>query len=692
MLTPDIALVAFQADDEAMAISLFGAELPYGTVDVASAFGPSKIVATRLRPDASEEASDAADDFAPIILGSDVTELAEELDTASRRRLLGFMLGFCRKAFDIGGNADFAISCLRLARLCARPARTVEPTALVTPAWIVVSGLDITRDASLYHFGAGRVRRIAAHPIGPAATLHAVERCAAGDIILALSDEPTLWTIAPAGNDVRDLISAPSEDDLRTACLRTLAPICPAVRARARETALFAPAAPIKHDDPRQPIGAALEAALPTSDGRIFLRGWLRDPMHLVQSAELRGPTGSTPIALDELHRFRRADISKRFAGAAFSSPNARLGFAAYVEDPGAGLSLQPSMTLHLRGGTRIAIRPPVHGVEPAIARNGVLTSIQPDEVTDAIFETCIAPAAGAFHRDCLAERSPPETITIGKPIARPHTSIIIPLYRTLSFLRFQLAAFASDPAMSEAELIFVLDSPEQRSEVEHLLRGLYAVHLMPVTLVVLDRNLGYAAANNEAARFARAPVLLLLNSDVVPAAPGWLATLRLALEQPDVAAVGPKLLFDDESLQHAGLFFRRDNDGVWLNAHYHKGMPRHWPGANASRRVPGLTGAALMVRRDAFEQVGGICEDYIIGDYEDSDFCLRLRSHGKDLFYVAEAELFHFERRSISLHKGYAGTLACRYNRRLHHQRWDTAIAALMQEQPNSRPSRSAA
>ena len=158
----------------------------------------------------------------------------------------------------------------------------------------------------------------------------------------------------------------------------------------------------------------------------------------------------------------------------------------------------------------------------------------------------------------------------------------------------------------------------------------------------------------------ARGAALLLLNSDVVPAAPGWLSPMRAALAASGVGAVGPKLLFDDGSIQHAGLFFERDADGVWFNAHYHKGMPRHWPAALQRRRVPAVTGAALMLRRSLFEAIGGICEDYIIGDYEDSDLCLRVQASGAAIAYVPQAELFHFERRSIRLHAGYARTLGC--------------------------------
>jgi GT2 family glycosyltransferase len=196
--------------------------------------------------------------------------------------------------------------------------------------------------------------------------------------------------------------------------------------------------------------------------------------------------------------------------------------------------------------------------------------------------------------------------------------------------------------------------------------------------------NFGYAAANNEGVRHARGGTLLLLNSDVVPLAPGWLSAMRAALhrrQRRPVGAVGPKLLFDDGSLQHAGLTFERDFEGRWYNTHFFKGYPRHWPAAQVPRSVPAITGAALLVERDVYESVGGFTQDYIIGDYEDSDLCLKIRACGYDIRYEPAAELYHFERRSIQLHAGYMRTAACAYNRRLHSERWSAAMAAALGE-----------
>ena len=77
---------------------------------------------------------------------------------------------------------------------------------------------------------------------------------------------------------------------------------------------------------------------------------------------------------------------------------------------------------------------------------------------------------------------------------------------------------------------------------------------------------------------------------------------------------------------------------------------------------------AALLAQRAAFDAAGGFCTDYIVGDFEDSDLCLKLRAAGGEIAYEPGAELYHFERQSIALHDGHARTLAGVLNRRLHH------------------------
>lgn len=695
LLSDDVIL--FSVSDEAARDQRFfsGREPPYGTVDVISTSGICKIAAMRL-PKLADSSSNVvyseaeiqarevgeSDFFDTVIFSPDILELVEDLDASSKQRVLAFLLGFCIKAFSLGDRPAFASACLQLARLCIPEGGTADVVADATSSWTVLGGLPALDDTSLFILNERRVRRSKTSSLNRFPGLHLIERVISGDVLLALGEQPALYLVDASRAAESDLLhSAPESSGLRAACLHALASFSRSIAAHLREAALLSPAQPRKLDDVNRPIGAGLEVSLPDGEGRLFMRGWIRDPMDLVSSIELASPHGITQLRAEDLHWFRRSDVDKHFAAAPFSGRKVQTGFVAFPAFQEGGFSLQPMLSLRLHSGARVDVQSSLRLPLPAMARTAVLASVPPEQVTDAMLDNCLGPAAASFHRSSLSARGTPELIRIGTPASNPTVSIIIPLFRNLSFLRFQFASFARDPECRAAELVMVLDSPEQAKEAEHLLRGLHALHDLPVTLVVQTHNLGYAASNNVAAAFARAPVLLLLNSDVVPTGRPWLGTLAAALAQKNTGVVGPKLLFDDDSIQHAGLYFQRDLDGQWLNAHYHKGMPRFWPGASKLRRVPGVTGAALLVKRDLFEMVGGICEDYIIGDYEDSDFCLRLHAAGVQSTYVPTAELYHFERRSIEMHKGYTGTLACRYNRRLHHQRWNCTIAALMTE-----------
>jgi GT2 family glycosyltransferase len=451
---------------------------------------------------------------------------------------------------------------------------------------------------------------------------------------------------------------------------------------------LTRPVEPRRLDDPTRPIGAALELAVSDAGGGVFIAGWLRDPLGLVDGGlALRDLMTGQSIPVPALHRLPRPDLAKQFGKATHGDAGPLPGFLAHLPDAEAmtgGPVGQWGLELRLASGDTIQLIAPPGLLPPVRARSLVLRAVDPQGLTEQILDDCLTPAVARLQRATLAGLAAPEIIAIGARPARPQVAIVIPLYRNLRFLPFQVAAFACDAALrATAEIIFVLDSPEQRAAVEYLLRGLHAIHAMPVTLVVMAANAGYAGASNAgaAAACASAEHLLLFNSDVIPERSGWLAAMLDPMRRdPRVLASGPKLLFEDGSVQHAGLFFARYGAaGDWLNGHYGKGMPRRHPDVLRARSVPGVTGAALLVRRAAFAEVGGFCTDYVIGDYEDSDLCLRLRALGGDIRYAPAAELYHFERQSISGHVGYAETLACAHNRRLHHRRWDASIAALM-------------
>jgi GT2 family glycosyltransferase len=150
----------------------------------------------------------------------------------------------------------------------------------------------------------------------------------------------------------------------------------------------------------------------------------------------------------------------------------------------------------------------------------------------------------------------------------------------------------------------------------------------------------------------ARGRLLLLLNSDVLPDRPGWLGRMTAFYDAtPSIGALGPKLLYEDDSLQHAGMYFDWDPIWeVWQNQHYFKGLDRHLPAANVTRPVPGVTGACMMIDRALYERLGGFPDIYVKGGFEDSDLCLQLLDEGLQNWYLHEVELYHLEAQSYLL------------------------------------------
>jgi GT2 family glycosyltransferase len=153
-----------------------------------------------------------------------------------------------------------------------------------------------------------------------------------------------------------------------------------------------------------------------------------------------------------------------------------------------------------------------------------------------------------------------------------------------------------------------------------------------------------YSAVNNLAARDAHGELLLFLNNDVeAPEGDDWLGHLARHALRPDVGAVGAKLLFADDTVQHAGVVL-----GLFgVAGHSHYRFPRSAPGhlgqLRLAREVSAVTGACLMVRRRAFEEAGGFDESFAVA-YNDVDLCLRLRERGLRTLWTPEAELYHLE------------------------------------------------
>ncbi|MGI8690819.1 MAG: glycosyltransferase family 2 protein, partial [Thermomicrobiales bacterium] len=219
-------------------------------------------------------------------------------------------------------------------------------------------------------------------------------------------------------------------------------------------------------------------------------------------------------------------------------------------------------------------------------------------------------------------------------PISRvPRFSIIIPLFNRVLFTTICVRALTAVADRWDETEVILVDNGSQDGTAAFL-----ATLGTPFRGVNNERNMGFAHACNQGAAAARGEYLVFLNNDTVPQ-PGWLTALAGAMTGPHTPAIaGARLLFPDDTVQHAGLGFNARHEPVQL--FYGE---RADGAARASRAVPAVTGACLMVERARFLASGGFDEGYING-FEDLDFCCRMRKEGGAVWYEAESVLYHFE------------------------------------------------
>ncbi len=243
------------------------------------------------------------------------------------------------------------------------------------------------------------------------------------------------------------------------------------------------------------------------------------------------------------------------------------------------------------------------------------------------------SPRAGCLSQKIARPRASAHKKTVRSGPGAPtcgtvQVSFIIPLYNCLPLTQAMLASLrATLPAGLAAEIIFVDDGSTDGTR--EWLKSLAATETaaLPVRVLLNERNLGYAAANNRGAALATGELLALLNNDLVLTR-HWLEPMLAAQRAlgPRAGAIG-NVQRDARTgaVDHAGIFFN------------FKGKPEHvrdLPLAPARiaapvRSVEAVTGACLLIARDLWQQLGGFDEGFVNG-CEDVDLCLRVQTRGR--------------------------------------------------------------
>ena len=159
-------------------------------------------------------------------------------------------------------------------------------------------------------------------------------------------------------------------------------------------------------------------------------------------------------------------------------------------------------------------------------------------------------------------------------------------------------------------------------------------------------KGFNYSALNNFGEEYATGEYLLLLNNDTEVITPNWLEEMVMYAQQKRVGCVGAKLLYPDDTIQHAGVGF-----GIGgVAGHLHKYLPAASDGymgrLNYVQDVYGDTAACLLIRKEIYDEVNGLDESFAVA-FNDVDFCVRVREAGYTNVFTPFAQLYHYESKS---------------------------------------------
>jgi len=213
----------------------------------------------------------------------------------------------------------------------------------------------------------------------------------------------------------------------------------------------------------------------------------------------------------------------------------------------------------------------------------------------------------------------------------------IIRLPQTLKYLSLQCV-----PSEIHWEIIIVDNNSINHETFELFFR--FCAKDERVSVIQYNHPFNFSAIINYAVSKCSGSVLVLLNNDTEVINEEWLEELVSHTLRKDVGAVGAKLLYPNDLIQHAGIFLYEGHPGIHIYQKHNSKRPGYFNKLNLIQQYTAVTAACLAVRKKVFESVGGFDEENLSIAYNDVDFCLKLREKGLYNVWTPFSQLYHHE------------------------------------------------
>ena len=221
-----------------------------------------------------------------------------------------------------------------------------------------------------------------------------------------------------------------------------------------------------------------------------------------------------------------------------------------------------------------------------------------------------------------------------------PLISIIIPNKDEKESLKACLESIWEKSTYKNYEILIV-ENNSQTSEIFRYYEELK--EQKKAKILYWKQGFNYAAINNFAVKEAKGQYYLFLNNDITVIAPNWMEEMLGNCQREEVGAVGAKLYYPDNTIQHAGCVVGLGG----IAGHLFINMPRNRTGylhkASIQQDLSAVTAACTMVKKEAFEKAGGFTEELAVA-FNDVDLCLKIRKNGYLIVYNPAVEMYHME------------------------------------------------